>query len=84
VQVAQGAVLVQRLGFPGSLGDNDGVTTLDVPAGTYDLWVTPSTGGTVLLDLPGTALEAGSSYFVAAIGSLETRSVALAATPLGQ
>ncbi|MBC7871957.1 MAG: DUF4397 domain-containing protein, partial [Chitinophagaceae bacterium] len=53
--LANGSVLIPGLAFPGTLGDNDGIVELDVPAGTYDLAVVP-TGATepVVIDLPGT------------------------------
>jgi transforming growth factor-beta-induced protein len=76
--LAGGTPIITQLGFPGTLGDNDGAFTLDVPAGGYDLAVVPS-GATepVVLDLTGTTLDAGTYYFVAAIGTLETPDVAL-------
>jgi transforming growth factor-beta-induced protein len=79
--LADGAELVNQLAFPGSLGANDGFFTVDVPAGTYSLQVVPD-GATesVVIDLPDTALEAGMHYFVAAVGTLENPSVALAVT----
>jgi hypothetical protein len=57
---------------------------LDVPAGTYNLSVTP-TGSDypVILNLPGTTLEANTYYFVAAVGTPAEPSVALAVTPGG-
>jgi len=78
---ANGAVLVSQLAFPGTQGSNDGMVIVDVPAGTYDLQVVP-TGATepVVLDLPGTVLEANMNYFVAAVGTLANPSVALSAT----
>lgn len=70
--------LVRQLAFPGTLGDNDGVFTLEVPAGTYDLSVVPNGATTpVVIDLPGTTLEAGNIYFVAATGTLANPGVAL-------
>lgn len=55
--------------------------TIDVPAGTYDLAVVP-TGETepVVIDLSGTALDAGANYLVSAIGTLEDPNVAVAVT----
>jgi transforming growth factor-beta-induced protein len=78
---ANGAVLISQLAFPGTQGANDGMFIVDVPAGSYDLQVVPS-GATepVVLDLPGTVLEANMNYFVAAIGTLADPSVALSAT----
>ncbi len=41
---------------------------LALPAGTYDFEVRPTGTTTVALDLPGTALEAGTNYTVFAVG----------------
>ncbi len=77
------SVLINGLAYPGSFitaegTPNDGAFELDVPAGTYDLTVTP-TGATtpVVLDLSGTTLEAGVYYLVAAVGTLDSPSVSL-------
>jgi uncharacterized surface protein with fasciclin (FAS1) repeats len=69
--LAGGAVIVSQLAYRGTVGNNDGIFELDVPAGSYDLQVVPS-GATepVVLDLPGTVLEADTYYLVAAVGTL--------------
>ncbi len=69
--LANGSVLIPALAFPGTQDGNDGLAQLDVPAGTYDLAVVP-TGATtpVVIDLPKTTLDAGTYYFVAAVGTL--------------
>ena len=79
--LANGSAAITQLAYPGEIGDNDGLFTLDVPAGTYDFQVVPS-GETepVVLDLPGTELAAGSHYFVAAVGTLASPDVVLAVT----
>ncbi len=79
--LAGGAPIISQLAFPNTQGNNDGLFILDVPAGSYDIQVVPA-GATepVVLDLPGTALEAGRNYLVAAVGSLAEPQVALAAT----
>ncbi len=79
--LAGGAPIVSQLAYPGTLGSNDGLFTLDVPAGSYDLAVVPS-GATepVVIDLTGTELAADTYYFVAAVGPLAEPNVALAAT----
>ncbi len=81
--LAGGAPIVPALAYPGTVNGNDGFFTLEVPAGTYDLQVVPA-GATepVVLDLPGTALAANTHYFVAAVGTLASPSVALAATDM--
>lgn len=77
--LANGAVLVPSLAYPATADGNDGIFELDVPAGTYDLQVVPS-GATepVVIDLPGTTLEAGTYYLVAAVGTLADPSAAVA------
>ncbi|HYO88155.1 MAG TPA: DUF4397 domain-containing protein, partial [Candidatus Limnocylindrales bacterium] len=76
---ANGSAIVQNLAYPGTNGDNDGVYTLDVPAGTYAVTVTPFSGGDPLIDAGEVALEAGMHYFVAATGTLDNPGVTLAA-----
>lgn len=72
-----GELFLGRLGYPGTItliggGTNDGTTTIDVLAGTYDLAVVPNgLSGPVILDLSDTTLEAGKSYFVAAAGTVD-------------
>jgi len=80
--LADGTVLASGLEYASGLAFNSGLVTLDVPAGTYDIQVVPS-GATepVVLDLAGTTFDAGTNYFVAAIGTLDNPGVALAATP---
>lgn len=79
--LANGSAAVTALAYPGTQSDNDGFFTLDVPAGTYDFQVVP-TGEMepVVLDLPGTMLEANTNYFVAAVGTLANPSAQLVAT----
>ncbi len=80
---AGAATIIQGLAFPGSLGSNDGVFTLTVPAGSYDLTVRPTDSDfPIILDLAGTALEANMNYFVAAVGTPTNPQVALAATSM--
>jgi uncharacterized surface protein with fasciclin (FAS1) repeats len=80
--LADGGVLIRLLGYPGTLGDNDGVDIINVAAASYDIQVVPS-GATepVILDLPDVRFEAGNYYLVAAIGTPANPSVALKATP---
>jgi uncharacterized surface protein with fasciclin (FAS1) repeats len=79
--LAGGAPVVRQLAYPGTLGANDGVFSLDVPAGSYDIAVVPS-GATepVVIDLSGTELAADTFYFVAAVGTLAEPQVVVAAT----
>jgi hypothetical protein len=71
--VAGGEVRVDTLAFPGAAGNNDGATTLDLPAGNYaDLQILRSDNGAKLLELPTSALEGGKHYLIAAEGLPET------------
>jgi uncharacterized surface protein with fasciclin (FAS1) repeats len=80
--LANGSPVIELLGYPGTIvnpdGLNDGITSLDVPAGTYDLGVTLNGTSTTILDLPGTELAAGTSYLVAAVGAPDAPDVVVA------
>ncbi len=79
--LADGAAAVRSLAFPGSRGNNDGFTTVTVPSNVYDFQVVPFGRGTpVLLDLPGTFLQSGVNYFVAAVGTADDPQVKIVAT----
>ena len=65
--LANGSPIITQLGYPGSLGSNDGFFELEVPAGTYDIQVQAANSGDVLIDLPGTSFDMNQSYLVAAI-----------------
>jgi uncharacterized surface protein with fasciclin (FAS1) repeats len=81
---ANGNLLISRLAYPGTQFNNDGVFELDVPAGTYDITVVPAGAREpVVLDLSGTTLEAGTYYFVAAVGTLAAPQAALAVVDAG-
>lgn len=67
--LANGALLVGDLAYPGSAGDNDGAFTLVVPAGTYDVVV--NAGGQPLLDAGEVTFVGGTHYFVMATGTLD-------------
>lgn len=73
--LANGSPIVTLLAYPGTVvnpdGLNDGIATLDVPAGTYDLGVALNGTSTPIIDLSGTTLEAGLSYLVAAVGTAD-------------
>lgn len=79
--VAGDNVLVAGLAFPGTQGDNDGATTLDFDAGTYDIEVRlTDTPDTVVLDLPGTELNAERNIFIAAAGLAEDPTLVFVST----
>lgn len=58
VKPAGGDALISGLAFP------QASDYLEVPAGSYDLQVTPAGGSDVVIDLAGTAVEAGRIYSV--------------------
>jgi Domain of unknown function (DUF4397)/LPXTG cell wall anchor motif len=64
VKLAGGATLIPGLAFPNASA------YLPVDAGSYDLQVTPAGASAVVLDLKGTALQAGRIYDVFAVGEL--------------
>lgn len=68
--IANDITLVQTLGYPGFFGDNDGFTTADIPAGTYEIVITPfDAPASPLVEVGTYTLGAGSNYFVAAVGT---------------
>ena len=69
-------LVVTALGYPGSLGSNDGFYTVDVPAGTYTVqFFGGSAPASVVASLPETAFEAGKNYFIAVSGTPDAPSV---------
>lgn len=64
VKVAGGPTLIQSLEFPNASD------YLPVDAGSYNLQVTPAGGDAVVIDIPNTALTAGTIYDVVAVGQL--------------
>ncbi len=77
VSVQDGDTLISGLEFPNASD------YLEVPADTYDLVVTPSGDDTVVIDLTGTALEAGTIYDVAATNTLDTITPEILTPPVG-
>lgn len=68
--LANGDLLVATLGYPRSLGNNDGFDTREIGAATYDLQLVPSSATEpVLLERVDVPFSAGINYFVAAIGT---------------
>jgi hypothetical protein len=62
VKVKDGPILISNLAFPNASD------YLEVDAGSYDLQVTPTGASDVVIDLPGTRVEAGKIYDVFAVG----------------
>ncbi len=77
VKLADGTVLAPNVPFGSGF-------EFTVPAGTYDLIVTPA-GATepVVIDLPGTTLQEGNYYSVYAVGTLDSIQAELRVTPIG-
>lgn len=77
-------VIMPKLAFPGTQGpnkNNDGVYSLNVKAGTYDIQVVPAGAKKpVVLDLAGTELKENMNYLVAAVGTLDKPEVVTAVT----
>ena len=68
VHVDEGEPLIQLLGFPGSQGDNDGFTSVDIRRGVYDLEVISSTNpDNVVVGLSNQRLMSGRNYLLAAL-----------------
>ncbi len=74
VKLASGATLISNLAFPNASD------YLEVPAGTYDLQVTPAGGNAVVINLAGTTLEAGQIYSVFATNFVASITPQLAVT----
>lgn len=74
VKLADGTTLISNLAFPNA---SDYLT---VPAGSYDIQVTPAGGSDVVINLPGTNLEAGKIYSVFATNVVASITPQLAVT----
>jgi uncharacterized surface protein with fasciclin (FAS1) repeats len=83
-----GAPLIVNLGYPGTLGDNDGLDIRDVPAGNYEVGVTAFGTLEPVLISGNLALEAGNNYFAAATGvpgsSIAPPQLVVVEAPVGQ
>ncbi len=77
VKLADGTPLLTNLPF-------SFVGTLDVPAATYDLIVTPTGSDAVVLNLAGTMLEAGNLYSVFATDFVSNLTAKIEVTNLTQ
>jgi hypothetical protein len=77
--------VITELAFPGKRGTNDGATTLNVPAGLYNLKVVAfGRSKPVILNLPSLGLNAGTNYLLAAIGTASAPEGILIATDESQ
>ncbi len=66
LQLEDGTVLLSLLAYPGAQGDNDGLGTIDLSAGTYTLQVVNSDDDTIVIDLGDVTLS-GENYFLLAL-----------------
>jgi uncharacterized surface protein with fasciclin (FAS1) repeats len=64
-----GSLTVSTLGYPGTIGDNDGFDTRLINAGSTNIQVVPN-GATspVILEVTGFPINAGTNYLIAAVG----------------
>ena len=68
--VVDGATIIVHLGYPGTFDHNDGFYNTDIKAGTYDIrFVLRGQPSNVVFDLPNTVLQAGTNYYIAAVGT---------------
>jgi uncharacterized surface protein with fasciclin (FAS1) repeats len=79
--LANGDLLIATLGYPLTIGDNDGFDTREIGAATYDIQLVPS-GATepVLLERTDLPFAAGMNYFVAIIGTPANLQLAIVPT----
>jgi hypothetical protein len=80
--LANGALLVGDLAYPGTAGDNDGVTTLSVPGATFNVVV--NAGGVPFQDLGALTFDPATSYIVVATGTLAEPSFLIFTAPAPQ
>jgi hypothetical protein len=68
VRLADGTtMLIERLGYPGFFGNNDGFSELILERGVYDLQIVR--GADILIDLSGTTFIEGRNYLIAVISA---------------
>jgi hypothetical protein len=68
VQLANGTPLIRLLAFPGSLGENDGLGSVQLVADSYHVQIVETNNpSSVLVDLDNLRLTGGRYYFIAAI-----------------
>jgi hypothetical protein len=78
---ANGSPVIELLSYPGTIvnpdGLNDGFTSLDVPAGTYDLQARLSNTSIVIIDAPNTSTIQGEIYLFILMGRSDAPDVML-------
>ncbi len=79
--VANGNVIVAGLAYPTADDENDGLTTLGLDAGTYDIEVTLTDApDTTVFDLEGVEIGAQRNVFIAATGLIESPELVFVST----
>lgn len=79
--LANGSPLVTVLGFPGTLGSNNGYVTAEVPAGSYDVSVVNHLDNNqVILSAPGFEVAANTNTIVVAAGTPDNPRVVVVVT----
>ncbi len=83
VQLSDGTVLIQTIGFPGSLDDNNGQETVDIVAGPHTIQITPyDDPATVLFEFADMPLSAGMHYHIAVVGLAGDAVTVVTSTPV--
>jgi len=67
--LANGELFIGALGYPGSLGDNDGVDTRDVPAATYNITVNQAGTTNLIVEGGNFTFDAGGNYLIVTGGA---------------
>lgn len=79
--VANDNLIVAGLAYPSEADENDGLTTLGLDAGAYDIQVTLTDApDTTVFDLEGVEIGAQRNVFIAATGLIESPELVLVST----
>lgn len=82
--ISDDLLLVGGIGYPNTQGENDGHFTLELPPRVYrDLRLEVDNSDQVLLDLGDVEFEAGTSYFVAAVGPIDAPQAIIVTSDIG-
>jgi uncharacterized surface protein with fasciclin (FAS1) repeats len=77
-----GSVAVGTLGYPGTLGDNDGFDTIIINAGATDIQIVPNGATTpVLISDDDFPFNAGTNYLLAVVGTPTNPSLVIVGVP---
>jgi uncharacterized surface protein with fasciclin (FAS1) repeats len=68
--LVNGELVVGALGYPGTLGDNDGFDIVSVSAGVSDIQIVPNGATTpIIIEVQDFPLNSGVNYLIAAVGT---------------